>query len=84
MSGGILLVVAGLWVGFQVLGGNALGRLGVIDSAPTSTSGTTVTTTGPGVQTGILIPQSNPPASITAPYKGLIPASQPPASIAAR
>lgn len=34
MWGGVLLVTAGAWVLFQVLGGNALGRLG-ITGAPT-------------------------------------------------
>jgi len=29
VTGGVLLVLAGAWVGFQVLGGNALGRLGI-------------------------------------------------------
>jgi hypothetical protein len=33
---GVLLVVAGAWVLCQVLGGNALGRLGVIAQAPTT------------------------------------------------
>lgn len=29
MTGGVLLVVAGAWVLCQILGGNALGRLGI-------------------------------------------------------
>jgi len=29
MSAGVVLIVVGAWVLFQVLGGNALGRLGV-------------------------------------------------------
>lgn len=39
MSAGILLVVAGIWVVSQVLGGNALGRLGITGAA--SVPGTT-------------------------------------------
>ncbi len=41
MSGGVLLAVAGIWVLAQVLGGNALGRLG-ISGEPTQ-PGTTKT-----------------------------------------
>lgn len=33
MSAGIVLVIAGTWVLCQVLGGNALGRLGILPSA---------------------------------------------------
>ena len=29
MTGGVLLTIAGVWVLAQVLGGNALGRLGI-------------------------------------------------------
>lgn len=29
MSGGLLLIIAGVWVGTQVLGGDALKRLGI-------------------------------------------------------
>jgi len=29
MTGGVLLVIAGVWLLSQVLGGNALGRLGI-------------------------------------------------------
>jgi hypothetical protein len=37
-SGGVLLVIAGVWVLCQVLGGNALERLGVISGDTSSTS----------------------------------------------
>lgn len=30
-AGGVLLLIAGTWVLFQVLGGNALGRLGITE-----------------------------------------------------
>lgn len=30
MSGGLVLIVAGVWLIAQVTGGNALGRLGVL------------------------------------------------------
>lgn len=40
-SGGVLLVLAGVWVLCQVLGGNALERLGVIGQGGTDTSGGT-------------------------------------------
>ncbi len=30
-AGGVLLVLAGVWVCFQVLGGRALERLGIIE-----------------------------------------------------
>lgn len=43
MSGGVLLAVAGIWVLSQVLGGNALGRLGI--SGEASQPGTTKSTT---------------------------------------
>lgn len=36
-SGGVLLVVAGVWVLCQVLGGDALKRLGLIDAADAAT-----------------------------------------------
>lgn len=39
MSGGTLLAVAGVWVLFQVLGGDALGRLGVSGQPTTPGSG---------------------------------------------
>lgn len=32
MSSGILLILAGIWVGSQVLGGSALKRLGIVPS----------------------------------------------------
>lgn len=35
MKGGLVLMIAGAWVVTQVLGGNALGRLG-ISGAPTT------------------------------------------------
>lgn len=37
-SGGVVLVVAGVWVLCQVLGGNALERLGIIGQSDTSGS----------------------------------------------
>ena len=50
MSGGILLVLAGIWVGCQVLGGNALGRLGIDGSSSASTTTpTSVPTSNPNV-----------------------------------
>ena len=33
MAGGILLTVAGIWVLAQVLRGDALGRLGIVESS---------------------------------------------------
>lgn len=36
-SGGVLLVLAGVWVLCQVLGGDALDRLGIIGQGSTST-----------------------------------------------
>lgn len=77
MKGGVLLVVAGLWVGFQVLGGNALDRLGVLGDAPTSSPTAPVTTPEGGESTGFLIPTPQPPASIAAPYRGLTPSTRP-------
>lgn len=43
MSGGVLLALAGVWVLAQVLGGNALGRLGI--SGEASQPGTTKSAT---------------------------------------
>lgn len=37
-SGGVLLVLAGAWVLCQVLGGNALERLGIIGGSDAGTS----------------------------------------------
>ena len=39
MSGGLLLVVAGVWVLSQTLGGNALRRLTILPEPDTQTSG---------------------------------------------
>jgi hypothetical protein len=56
VSGGILLVLAGIWVGAQILGGDALGRLGISGGKPTGqalvtgTAGQPATwTSGPGI-----------------------------------
>lgn len=38
-AGGLVLVVVGLWVVCQVLGGNALERLGVVDAESASDNG---------------------------------------------
>lgn len=48
MTGGALLTVAGWWVLAQVLGGNALGRLGISGAA--TKPGTTSTDGGPSIQ----------------------------------
>jgi hypothetical protein len=37
-SGGVVLVIAGVWVLCQVLGGNALERLGIIGQADSDTT----------------------------------------------
>lgn len=41
MNAGILLALAGVFVGAQVLGGGVLERLGIIGSSPASSSGKT-------------------------------------------
>lgn len=46
---GILLIVAGIWVGTQILGGDALGRLKLIQANPPSTLGAA----GQGIVQGI-------------------------------
>lgn len=51
IAGGAVLIVAGFWIGAQVLAGNALGRLG-ISGAPTKagdTPGTTTQAPGPPI-----------------------------------
>lgn len=40
-SGGVLLVLAGVWVLCQVLGGDALDRLGIIGQNSSSSGGST-------------------------------------------
>lgn len=50
MTGGILLAVAGAWVLCQVLGGNALGRLGI--SGEPTTPGTGGAKTAPATAKG--------------------------------
>lgn len=58
VASGAVLIVAGVWALTQVLGGNALGRLGVT-GAPTTTGGTTSTPSttqqAPGPPTGTLV-----------------------------
>jgi len=58
VSGGILLGVVGVWGLCQVLGGNALGRLGITGSSPTpQASGPAVSgPTAPGLPGGVLVP----------------------------
>lgn len=50
MNGGFLVIGAGIWVLCQVFGGNALGRLGIID---TSTEAASSAPTGPGLVGGL-------------------------------
>ena len=54
MSGGVLLLIAGIWVGSQVLAGNAIARLGI--GSTTSGGPTTITTTDNGVSTNTIVP----------------------------
>jgi hypothetical protein len=37
VSGGVLLILAGGWIGAQILGGGALKRLGIVTGTPTQT-----------------------------------------------
>lgn len=56
IAGGLVLIVAGIWVGAQVVAGNALGRLG-ISGAPTTPGKTPGTTTqAPGPPVNRLVP----------------------------
>lgn len=60
MTGGILLTLAGIWVGTQIIGGDALKRLGIISDPSADvteqTPGGPVTThipTGQGIKPGV-------------------------------
>jgi len=55
MAGGILLGVVGTWLLCQILGGNALGRLGIVDTgiAEGGVSGGIVPQTPAGVSGGL-------------------------------
>ena len=50
---GILLVIAGFWVGAQVLGGDALQRLGIVASSGSSQP-------APNVDPGTGVPNQDP------------------------
>lgn len=63
MKAGVLLTIAGAWVLSQILGGNALGRLG-ITGEPTKPG---TTSSGPD----ILAPGKPPGPGTGVPYPGL-------------
>lgn len=52
---GILLVLGGVWVLCQVLGGNALGRLNITGGGSSSSTGSTGSGSGSGGSSGGVI-----------------------------
>lgn len=55
--GGLLLVLVGVWVGCQVLGGDALGRLKITGAGPTQAQAAAGSIQAPGSPQGNVSPR---------------------------